>query len=61
MAHLARAFANGSVPPNDLSLGLLSMRLAESCYRSNARGGEAVELASEPAHEMPPEVEREIQ
>jgi predicted dehydrogenase len=39
MAHLQHSLAGGKEPPNDLELGLLSMRLAERCYDSNARSG----------------------
>lgn len=42
LTHLERAHASRTSPPNDLALGLLTMRLAESCYLSGARGGEMV-------------------
>jgi predicted dehydrogenase len=45
LTHLERACHLGTTPANDLSLGLLSMRLAESCYASNAEGGGAVRFS----------------
>jgi predicted dehydrogenase len=44
LTHLERAHASRTSPPNDLALGLLTMRLAECCYVSNARGGGVVAL-----------------
>jgi predicted dehydrogenase len=45
LTHLQRAHCRGEGPPaNDLELGMLSMRLCESCYASGATGGEAVQI-----------------
>jgi predicted dehydrogenase len=39
MGELQLAAATNSSPANDLSLGLRTMRMVESCYDSNAMGG----------------------
>ena len=46
MTHLQAALADGSEPKNGLDFGTTCMRLAETCYRSNAAGGAALPVAS---------------
>lgn len=50
MTHLQQALLDGRAPDNSLELGLLTMRMAEACYQSNADGGVGVSLRrGEPA------------
>lgn len=46
MTHLQIALANGTEPTNGLAFGTACMRLAETCYRSNAEQGAALPVAN---------------